>query len=275
MSRFVTLYGMEHPEASLDFIYELTQRMTGEFAIRPLLERYPHIVWPRLAEWCEDRSFHVRRLVSEALRPDHQWQEKLRSLAQDPTPIIRMLARLKDDPSGYVRLSVAATLSDLAGSHPELLLNTLRQWLPVTRGETGKSLISHVLHKMVNDGNPAALAMLGYKTPNLILRGYEISPQRVQPGEQLKMELDLFNNSGQTQSLLIGYRLGWLRPDDTYLAATYKWGQMEAPAFTNILATHLHPFEKLNLLRYASGRHRIELIINGKTLATRHFTLDV
>jgi len=266
---------MEHPEPSLDFIYELTQRMTGEFAIRPLLERYPHLVWPRLVRWCTDRSFHVRRLVSEALRPDHPWQGKLRPLMEDPTPIIRILSLLKDDPSGYVRLSVAATLSDLAGSHPQLLLDTLGQWMPMTKREAGKSLIAQVLHKMVMDGNPAALAMLGYAAPNIILRGYEISPQRLQPGEKLKMELDIFNNSEKAQSLLLGYRLGWLSPDDTYLPVTYKWGHIEAPAFKTTLTTHLHPFEKINLLRYCSGLHRIELIINGKTLATRHFTLDV
>ena len=41
LSSVVEQFGLEHRETSMDFIYELTKRSTGEFAIRPFLIQDP------------------------------------------------------------------------------------------------------------------------------------------------------------------------------------------------------------------------------------------
>ena len=43
VSRFIEDYGLEHPHQSLDAIEALTRVFTGEWAVRPFLERYPEL----------------------------------------------------------------------------------------------------------------------------------------------------------------------------------------------------------------------------------------
>ena len=53
---FVSKYGLEHFELSLQAQYELTQRFTAEFSIRPFLERYPTETLARLKKWVNDKN---------------------------------------------------------------------------------------------------------------------------------------------------------------------------------------------------------------------------
>ena len=66
---FVETYGLENLEASLSAIAEITKRNTGEFAIRPFLERCPDEAFGRTLEWSRSDNFHLRRLASEGTRP--------------------------------------------------------------------------------------------------------------------------------------------------------------------------------------------------------------
>jgi hypothetical protein len=60
----------------------------------------------------------VRRLVSEGSRPRLPWGLRLQALVADPSPTLPLLAALQDDPSEYVRRSVANHLNDIAKDHP-------------------------------------------------------------------------------------------------------------------------------------------------------------
>jgi 3-methyladenine DNA glycosylase AlkC len=109
--------------------YELTKRFTAEFSIRPFLERYPHRTLKTLRCWASDPNPHVRRLVSEGTRPRLPWAPRLSKFQEDPAPVLRLLELLKDDPSLYVRRSVANNLGDIAKDHPNAVFRTCRGWL--------------------------------------------------------------------------------------------------------------------------------------------------
>jgi 3-methyladenine DNA glycosylase AlkC len=72
----------------------------------------------------------VRRLVSEGSRPRLPWGLQLKSLIQDPSPTLPLLRALQDDPSEYVRRSVANHLNDIAKDHPALVAQWLHEHLP-------------------------------------------------------------------------------------------------------------------------------------------------
>lgn len=75
---FVAKYGLDHFDMSMKVQYELTQRFSAEFSIRPYLERYQEAALARLREWSDDPNEHVRRLVSEGTRPRLPWAQRLR-----------------------------------------------------------------------------------------------------------------------------------------------------------------------------------------------------
>ena len=72
----------------------------------------------------------MRRLVSEGSRPRLPWGLQLKALIADPSPTLPLLRALQDDPSDYVRRSVANHLNDIAKDHPALVADWLREHLP-------------------------------------------------------------------------------------------------------------------------------------------------
>lgn len=163
---FVSEYGLnrdynggEDPfEASMKAQYELTKRSTSEFSIRSFLIEYQERTLARLNEWINDPDPHVRRLCSEATRPRLPWASRIPAFIKDPSPILPILEALKNDPSLYVRRSVANNLGDIAKDHPELVFGICEQWL----GDAGKELkwvIRHALRHPAKMGNGTALQL--------------------------------------------------------------------------------------------------------------------
>jgi hypothetical protein len=66
LGEFVARRGTRHPERALRALHALTQRLTAEWAIRPLIVAHPALVFDTLLAWTRDPSPHVRRLASEA-----------------------------------------------------------------------------------------------------------------------------------------------------------------------------------------------------------------
>ncbi|MEJ1306992.1 hypothetical protein QY884_02725 [Latilactobacillus sakei] len=57
----------------------------------------------QMTQWAQSANAHVRRLASEGCRPRLPWGESLPVFKQDPTPVLAILERLKNDPELYVR----------------------------------------------------------------------------------------------------------------------------------------------------------------------------
>ena len=119
---------LDSPKRALQALHAMTQRFSAEWAIRPFIEHHPdaHLrhagrAGPR------DPSAHVRRLVSEGSRPRLPWGLQLKALIADPSPTLPLLRALQDDPSEYVRRSVANHLNDIAKDHPGLVADWLER----------------------------------------------------------------------------------------------------------------------------------------------------
>ena len=80
-------------------------------SIRAFLERWPERTLSMMHTWTRDPNEHVRRLVSEGTRPRLPWAPRLNGFQEDPSPVLALLEELKDDPSEYVRRSVANNLN--------------------------------------------------------------------------------------------------------------------------------------------------------------------
>jgi 3-methyladenine DNA glycosylase AlkC len=137
IGRFVELYGPDHLDESLDFIYELTKRFTGEFAIRPLLEKYPEQVFCRLKKWSKDENVHVRRLASEGMRIKLPWAKRLDTSLGHFDDFCEVLSNLRHSPEKFVQKSVGNNLNDLMKVDPEKAHRLIAKW---ELGEDSKAL---------------------------------------------------------------------------------------------------------------------------------------
>lgn len=162
-SAFVAEFGLdpahnggEDPfEAAMAFQRQLTRRATAEFCIRPFLERWPERTLARLMEWTTDPDPHVRRLCSEGTRPRLPWARRLPPAARPREAVHALLGKLRDDPSEYVRRSVANHLGDLAKEDPEGTFALCGEWL-AGAGAERRALLRHALRHPARRGDPEA-----------------------------------------------------------------------------------------------------------------------
>jgi 3-methyladenine DNA glycosylase AlkC/uncharacterized protein YejL (UPF0352 family) len=150
--------GIDPFDTSMKAQYELTQRFSAEFCIRPFLIDQQARTLETLKDWQFDRNRHIRRLVSEGTRPKLPWGKRLPEIIKDPTPILPLLSHLKDDSSLYVRRSVANSLGDIAKDHPSLVFDLLESWLEGANAEL-KWLIRHAVRYYAKKNVERALAI--------------------------------------------------------------------------------------------------------------------
>jgi 3-methyladenine DNA glycosylase AlkD len=79
---------------------------------------------PMIKSWLEDGNPNVRRAASEGLRV---WSQK-DYFKSDPEAAIRLLSKLKDDESKYVRKSIGNSLRDISRKESDLVRTELAKW---------------------------------------------------------------------------------------------------------------------------------------------------
>lgn len=165
-SQLIAEYGTDHLESGLKVCYELTQRFTAEFCIRPFLIAHRDKSLKQLKRWTKDANPHVRRLVSEGTRPRLPWAMRLRDFQDDPGYTLPLLESLKDDSELYVRRSVANHLADIAKDHPAVAYEVCHKWLSeieaMQKPEQIKNrrwVLRHAVRLPAKKEVPAALAI--------------------------------------------------------------------------------------------------------------------
>lgn len=145
VGRYVERNGTKDFQISMAFIYELTKRFTGEFAVRPLIEKYPKQALEVILKWSLDENVHVRRLASEGLRIRLPWAKKLLVAIEEFEAYKRILSNLRNDPEKFVQKSVGNNLNDLMKESPELAMEVISAWQTDNPGKATQWIIRHGL----------------------------------------------------------------------------------------------------------------------------------
>lgn len=269
----VAHYGLAHFEASMRAQHLLTQRFTAEFSIRPFLVRHEAATLARLRQWTEDPSDHVRRLVSEGTRPRLPWAPRLPAFQRDPTPVLALLERLKDDPAMYVRRSVANNLNDIGKDHPELLVRTTRQWLQGASVER-QWIVRHALRTAIKRGDPGALAVLGFgEQADVVVRGAQITPLQPAIGEKVVLAFEVMNRSAAPQRVLVDFCIHYTKANGSTAAKVFKLKTLELQAGAAARLQKTVSLAQMSTRTHYPGRHRVEALLNGHAQALGHFDL--
>ncbi len=274
VAHFIEIYGLEDFDASMQAMVQITKRHTAEFAIRPFLVRYPARTMAQLQRWVEDESPHVRRLVSEGTRPRLPWASRLDAFIVDPAPTLALLEQLKDDPSPYVRKSVANHLNDISKDHPQLIVETLARWRK-DAGPERQWVIRHALRTLVKQGDPAALAVLGYGPPRVTLTDLRLDPTSIAVGDTMGISFVLQSESDEEQDLVIDYIIHFALAKGKTGAKVFKLTTRRLEAGHSLSLTKSHTFRPITTRKYYRGAHRVEIQVNGQVLGGQPFQLQV
>jgi len=123
-------------------IEEITKRNTGEYAIRPYARKYPGKTLAICTKWAKSKNFHLRRLVSEGLRPKLPWAAKLDIWKDSPKPVFEILELLKEDGVKFVKKSVANHLRDWVKVNPKEAEKIVSKWSQ-SKNENTKWILKH------------------------------------------------------------------------------------------------------------------------------------
>jgi 3-methyladenine DNA glycosylase AlkC len=265
---FVAQRGMGHPERALLALHAITQRFTAEFAIRPFIVQHPELVFRTLQGWVGDPSAHVRRLVSEGSRPRLPWGLRLQALVKDPRPTLPLLHALQDDPSEYVRRSVANHLNDIAKDHPELISNWLAEHLP-DAPLSRQRLLRHASRSLIKSGHPGVMQAWGLGQGLVGKARLSASPAKARIGEKvtLHIELTAASDHATDQRLEVDYLVHHIKANGSTSPKAFKGKRVILPSRGSVGWDKAHSFVPVSTRRYFPGEHRIELQVNGQVVA--------
>lgn len=273
-------YGMHEPEISLALLKKLTHMFSSEFAIRPFILSYPELCFAQFDLWIEDESDHVRRLVSEGSRPRLPWGIRLQPFCEDPKSLLPLLERLNNDPSDYVRRSVANNINDISKDNPDIAVNLCRSWVSGApnkepASEETKWIVRHAMRSLIKEGRPDVFPLLGFSAnPRLEIRGFELTSDKIQLGESLIFSTALESKAKSDQRLAIDFAIHHRKANGGLSPKVFKWKEVKLNAGEIIQIEKKHAIRKITTRAYYSGLHKLELIVNGKSQGITEFHLD-
>lgn len=273
-----------HWDRALAAIARYTPSTSGEFAVRPFIAHDAERALATLRAWTASPDEHVRRLASEGCRPRLPWAMSLPALKADPTPLLPILTALRDDPSEYVRRSVANNLNDIAKDHPQRVLALATDWLAGTVSDERRRLVKHALRTLLKQGRPAALRLFGFRDATAIaVTGLELARDCVQIGalraqpaapHQLAFTFTLAHTErAPLGRLRVEYAIHYLKANGRRAPKVYKLSEFESVDTTRTIE-RTQNFIDLSTRRHHPGLHELAILVNGLERARIAFTLE-
>ena len=258
---FVEVYGLNDLDASLDALETLTQYSTGEFAIRPFIGKEQEKVMKRMKEWAKHPNEHVRRLSTEGCRPRLPWASPLPAFKKNPKSVLEILDLLKNDPSEYVRRSVANNLNDIAKDNPELVVKTAKRWYG-KNPETNK-LIKHGCRTMLKQGDPEVLAIFGFsKTSNASVKNLKTDQNKISIGDTLGFSFEIHNESKKPQSLRVEYIVYFVKSNGSHSKKVFQHSTKDFASGKTKMQKK-HKFTDFTTRKHYPGEHHLAIAVNG------------
>lgn len=267
----VSEFGLDDVDASFKAMEALTQYTTSEFAVRPFIVQDLEGAMARMQAYSEHKHYGVRRWSSEGCRPLLPWGMVLQDLKADPAPILPILDRLKNDPSDFVRRSVANNLNDISKNQPELVVDLTKQW----RGRRPQTdaLLKHANRTLLKAGHPEVMELFGFApVSDLKVEGFEVLTPEVPFEGALEFKVDITNPRPEPVLLRIEYAMHYLRANGTLSRKVFKVSERNLAPGTHSVVRQ-QSFKPISTRRYYPGEQAVSLVLNGVDVARAAFEL--
>lgn len=278
-TEFVQTFGLHHIELSLKALKKLTPLFTAEWAVQPFIKKHQIQTMEFLLKCAQDSDENVRRWASEGTRPRLPWGERLQSFIKDPSPTRPILELLKFDSSLYVRKSVANHLNDIAKDHPDYVVDLLQKWKKEAQTENQKRInwiTRHALRTLIKNGNPKALKLIGVSPAiEVQISNLSIKKPSIQLGEKIEFTFKIRSSAAKSQKIVVDYRLHFVKANSKTSAKVFKLKTFKITPKEVLTIQKSHHIKKITTREYYSGRHLLEIQVNGKILGKIPWNLNL
>ena len=101
----------------------------------------------------------------------------------------------------------------------------------------------------------------------------KLAPRRARVGGTLELTLTLASSAARTQPLLIDYALHRVLANGGTAPKVFKGWNLQLAGGDTLQLTRRHSLREVTTRRVYPGRHRIEILINGRAEAQADFDL--
>lgn len=268
---YIEMYGLEDYENAIRSIEFVTQFISCEFAVRPFIIKYGDQMIHQMKKWSLHESHKVRRLASEGSRPRLPWAMALPELKKNPEAILPLLENLKNDPSEYVRRSVANSLNDIAKDHPHMVLAVAQKWKGHSK-ETD-AIIKHGSRTLLKQGHPEILSHYGLDSKGLEITGFTITTPKVRIKENLEFVFAVENTNDKPKNIRLEYAVYYNKANGQLSKKVFKISERIYLSGQKESITRKQSFKLITTRKFYPGLHKLSLIINGDEKNTGIFEL--
>lgn len=272
LDNYVEQCGLDDYETSIKAIEKITQFTSCEFVTHSFIVKYPDKMMKQMLVWSKHEHWGVRRLASEGCRPRLPWAMALPKLKENPAPIIPILENLKNDPSRFVRLSVANNLNDIAKDNPETVIKLAKKW----KGESEEVdwVIKHGCRTLLKQGNPEVMKLFGFDSiKNISIEDFQIPMPKVKVGNSLEFSFDLLNNDNKKVKIRLEYGIYYQKANGTLAKKVHRISEKEYAGSSVTRITRKHSFRVVTTRKFHLGLHQVAVIINGNEFEKHDFEL--
>lgn len=271
---YIASFGLDHFDTSVKTIEFVTQFTSCEFAVRPFIIKYGDRMIAQMLKWSLHKNEKVRRLSSEGSRPRLPWAMALPALKKDPAPILPVLENLKNDPSEWVRRSVANNLNDISKDNPDTVIAIAKKWKGISP-ETD-AIIKHACRTLLKQGDPVILDYYQLnKSDKIELSNFKIINPRLTTGDDLIFSFTLLNREITPQNIRMEYGLYFLKQNGQHSKKVFKISEKTFQPDEKADITRKQSFRIITTRKFYSGLHKLSIIINGQEHTAAEFELIV
>ncbi|MDI6022401.1 hypothetical protein QBL02_02435 [Leucobacter sp. UT-8R-CII-1-4] len=259
-------------DAAMESLALLTQRHTGEFAIRDMIQARPERALEHANSWMRHENEHVRRLASEGTRAYLPWAKRVPWLLEQPRATVDILLAGHQDQSEYVRRSVANHLNDLSRLSPSVTIEVAEHWAQHP-GEHTAWVLRHGLRTLNKQGDQAALKLLGFSGDELVIEAPQLSSHMIPWQGEILFQASVTNTGAESANVAIDYNIGFQRANGSISQKTFK---LTTKTLAPGEAAHVekkHSFRPITTRRYYPGKHTIAIQANGRVSDTVSFEM--
>ncbi|WP_046180033.1 DNA alkylation repair protein [Domibacillus tundrae] len=257
---YVEKYGLNHWEESIGALAELTVHSTSEFAVRPFLLMDPDRMLAQMKQWIKSDNEHIRRLASEGARPRLPWGQSIPLFKEDPSPLFPLLEPLLEDPSLYVRKSVANHLNDISKTHPECLIELIRQ----RHGHNHHTdwILRHASRTLLKQGNPDILHLFGYpSSKNVSVRCLSVETNSIAIGGALHFSVELY--ASVDTKARIEYAIDYMKKSGRPSRKIFQLADTFLTGGQSKTYSRTQSFRNMTTRTHYIGGHTLTILVNG------------
>lgn len=269
---FIEIYGQneEDWDVSIEALERYTPYASSELAVRAFIIKDEKRMMAQMLTWSMSDNEDVRRLSCEGCRPALPWGRSLPNLKKDPTLILPILEKLKNDPSSHVRKSVANNLNDISKNHPDLVVKIAKDWYG--ENEEINWVVKHGCRTLLKKGKREVLAIFGYGDAAAVtIEDFKLQKNSISIGENILFSFVIC--AKQATKIRLEYGIDYVKANGKRNRKIFKISELKLNANEKKVYTRKQSFADVSTRKYYEGVHSITLIVNGIEQGTLDFEL--